>query len=239
MKPFIVWICVICWSNSVAADQTLVFATSIKSDTPIASEIILKKAYKKLGYDIEVRSFPSARSLHLANAGAFDGELQRLPNTDRLFPNLVPISVPIHTMDIVVFGKTQSAPFNSWESLFPYHIGLMRGHLYAETAIERHPQLSYEQVIDPQQLLKMLSADRVDYAVLTKWTGLKTLKKLQLKEISLMKGRLETYELFHYLNKKNKHLKPELEKVLNLMLQSGEIEKIRTAYFQSLKLDIE
>ncbi len=238
IKHVAIWICLTLGTNCATADQKLVFSTNVKSDKPIASELILREAYKRLGYDIEVRSYPPARSLFVSNSGDVDGEVHRLLSTASNSPNLIPVPVHIHKLDVVVFGKTKAKePFNNWETLLPYKVGLIRGHIYAREAIERYPQMRYEQMIDPEQLLKMVSAGRIDYAVLTKWTGLKILNKLQMKEVSLMEGTLETYELFHYLHKKNKHLVPEIERMLKSMSDSGEIHQIRTEYAKRLNLE--
>ncbi len=234
VSAFIFWVFLTASANDSLALTKLKIAANYYSDTPTASEIILRKAYNKIGYDIEVGHFPSARSIFLSSTGEYDAELQRRGSTAERFPNLIKISVPIHSIDIVAFGTSQTKTFNNWESLYPYNIGAVTGHTFMDRAIAEHPQLSYVKIVGPEQLLKMVSVGRIDYAILTKITGIKALRKLSINNVSMMGGTIESHQLYHFIHKKNEHLKPKLEETLKEMQRSGEIDKIRSEYFKSL-----
>ncbi len=211
------------FSEAAIAQKTLVFSANEVSGNNSEITEVLQYAYDQLGYQFEIRELPSARALSLSNNGVFDGDLNRIYNANSKYTHLIPISVPVHTFEVVAFGKTEGGEFKDWTDLYPHQIGLINGLIYAESATENHHGLQFIKVNSADQLFNMLSMDRIDYAVISKQEGIKSLRRLGLKNIYMMNGVIETNSVFHYLHEKHRALIPKLEKILSKMWLSGEI----------------
>lgn len=211
------------FSGAALAQKTLVFSANEVSGNNTEIQKVLQKAYDQLGYQFEIRELPSARALSLSNNGVFDGDLNRIHNANSKYTHLIPVSVPVHTFKVVAFGKTRGAELTGWRDLYPHQIGLINGLIYAELATENHTDLQFIKVNSADQLFNMLSMGRIDYAVISKQEGIKALKRLNLKNIYMENGVIETNSVFHYLHEKHLALIPQLEKILSEMWLSGEI----------------
>ena len=75
-------------SDTTSQDQTktMVLATGFpeNSATFIATECIHREAFKRLGYKVQVMSYPLERALLVANSGAADGEALRPINVQHM-----------------------------------------------------------------------------------------------------------------------------------------------------------
>lgn len=211
------------FSEASLAEKTLIFSANEVSGNNTKIKKVLQQAYEQLGYQFEIRELPSARALSLSNNGVFDGDLNRIYNANSKYTHLIPISVPVHTFEVVAFGKAKEGKLTSWNDLYPYQIGLINGLIYAESATENHRALQFVKVNSADQLFNMLSMDRIDYAVISKQEGIKALKRLNLKNIYRVEGVIETNSVFHYLHEKHRELIPPLERILRKMRQTGEI----------------
>lgn len=69
----------------------------------------LEEALSPLGYGFEGSYLPSFRSLQQASLGYLDGDLYRPQATQGLFPNLVPVQVPLFQTGISVSGADEAA----------------------------------------------------------------------------------------------------------------------------------
>jgi len=187
------------------------------------AEKILRKAYARIGIDITIQEYPPERYQVLANIGSFDGILFGGAHIGDKFTNLIKVSVPIGYDDIVVFTKSTKSRIDGWQSLKSYKIGIMIGM----PEIEKHTDgMQVNKVATPRQLFLMLNAERIDFVVIPRTLGLVAIKKLNMKTIKLIPKTLDRWGMYHYLNKKNSKIVPELKKILTEMQQSGYIRSI-------------
>jgi len=220
-------------ADPTQARDKMIFSTFSNPDTPniLLARTVISEVYNRLGMDIEVRYLPGRRALRKANNGKVDGLLFHVPNLGISYANLIQIKAPVFYSQLVGFINNKTIKIKDWDSLNPYRIGYVRGFLLVE---ERLMNAQTEAVDRAEDLMMMLSRDRIDVAVDTYLTGLYTIKKLGLQEIKVVSPALESFSSFHYLNKKHKSLIPQVEYGLSEMEKEGAILEIRNKILKGL-----
>ena len=217
-------------SNNAEAATIRLVAAANTADTAV-SEVILGKAYARLGYRLEVARYPAERALRLADAGRADGDVQRIDGLASHYPNLLQLKPAINYIEGSAFTADRAISIEGWESLRPYRIGFIRGIKFAElntVGMDRHP------VGDYQALFKMLIKGRFDLGVSPRLNGLYQLKQLGLEGVTPLDPPLARFDLYHYLHRSHAQLAPKLEAVFREMQASGELTAIREAVVSRL-----
>ncbi|MBT3255878.1 MAG: transporter substrate-binding domain-containing protein [Deltaproteobacteria bacterium] len=225
---------VLLWLAPAQAREKMIFSTFSNPDTPniVLARTVISEAYNRLGMDVEVKYLPGNRALKRANSGKVDGILFHVPNLHISFPNLIQIKAPVFHSQLVGFiNNNKSIKIKGWDSLNPYRVGYVRGFLLAK---ERLMNAQTEPVDRAENMMMMLSRNRIDVAVDTHLTGLYTLKKLGLQEIKAESPALESFSSFHYLHKKHQSLTPQVEHVLAEMEKEGATQAIRNTILKDL-----
>ena len=190
---------------------------------------IMAEVYKRAGLKLNVVRYPAKRALHVSNSGGADGELFRIANLNKKWPNLLPIPTSIATLEGVVFTKSATFAVKNWESLRPYNIGIKRGILHAERGTEGMER----QVLDSNyQLFKALVNGRVDVIVLAHLNALVEIRQHGFSGIKQLNPPIFKLPVYHYLHKKHKSLIPKLEKIIRKLKNDGTIEKITEDYIR-------
>ncbi|MFV0347910.1 MAG: substrate-binding periplasmic protein [Halodesulfovibrio sp.] len=184
---------------------------------------IVTEAYRRIGADIELVTLPGERALVMANRGEVDGELARVPLIGELYPNLLPVPVPIGTYDGVVFAHDSVPPVQGWEDLRKYRIGVEIGVKFAETGTKGMDVMSFG---DRRKLFEMLELGRIDVVVHLRETGEAELRVLGIKDVHAQKTPLTTLVMYHYVHRKHADLIPLLTKALKDMEQDGTMEAL-------------
>jgi len=218
-------------ANNVSAPPKLILSGIEGSVNSDISLIVLKQAYRKLGIEVEYNPLPGERALQTANSGKVDGEVFRIINIQKKYPNLIPIPTPINILEAVAFSKQPDLIVSGWHSLSKLSIGIQVGIKFAERGTRG---MSPVLVDTNEQLFKMLNADRIDVAAVALTNGLKTLSKLNLTSIYAVSPPIQVFPLYHYLHKKHAALVPRLNTVLAEMAVSGDIKKIRDTFLKQL-----
>ena len=217
------------------AQKTIVISGVQGSDDSYAVLGILEEAYKRIGYDIEIKWVHGSEALGLSNSGEVDAELQRIDGISKKFTNLVQVRIPINYLQGAVFVKDVSFSVNGWFSLKPYRIGIVKGIIFAKLGTDGMDVTEADSYDD---LFTILDNDEVDVAVMPRINGLVAMQKKEFENIRVLDGVLETLFLYHYVHKKNSSLVPGLEKELKKMLLDGTIRQMRNdAYGQLLNKD--
>lgn len=189
----------------------------------LIGERILKEAYAKIGIDFVFLELPSKRALTMANNGDTDGEFQRLAGLEQTYPNLIMISVPIGSVDIMAYTKGTEFEVKDWHSLAPYTIGIVRGFKLIKAKTEG--MYTYE-VNNIKQAFLMLNIGRVDVVVDSRSVQCE-LKDLNMSGIRRLEPPLDRLVLYHYLHIRHTALAAKLEAVLTHMKQDGEIRTLQ------------
>lgn len=193
---------------------------------------ILRKAYHELGYHLVVQKLPNLRSLMSANNGKYDGEVSRVANLSSVFPNLHAVPTAINTINIVALGQQDSASIDRIEDVRGNPL-CVRGIKIVEKLVNaNHIDCSF--VVNIDQALKMISLGRAKYALLPETNARISLLQLAVSNVQIVSPVLHSEALYHYVHEKNINLVEPLDKILSEMRSSGEIERIRSEYFQSV-----
>ena len=140
----------------------------------VIGEVVLREAYHRLGYRLEVTRYPAERAIRLANQGRFDGEVQRIDRIGDSYPNLVQLYPAINYIDGGVFAARDDIHIESWEEMRPYRWGLIRGIKFAERSTEGMDRYI---VGGYNRLFTMLKHERIDLAVSPFLSGAYNLKR--------------------------------------------------------------
>lgn len=216
----------------IFSSENLKFTTIQGSAFPYVAEKVVKEAYRRIGIDIIVDFYPGKRSLILSNEGKkYDGELYRIGGVEKRFPNLIPIPVPIHLLEGMVFTKDTKFDVNGWDSLRPYKIGVRRGIAFTFRGTQG---MNSVPVNSNKQLFEMLDKGRLDIVVLARMNALKYFQKTKFPNIKILEPAVEVHKMYHYVHKKNAHLIPKLVLALKDMEKEGLIKQFRNEHIQEL-----
>lgn len=211
-------------SQAGDAEVRLVFSTIEESPDTVASSVVLKEAYRRLGIEVSVRHFAGAEALQQSNSGQVDGEVSRIDGASRQYTNLVQVPVPINYIQGAVFSKDPDLNLVGWHSLRPYRVGRVKGILFSERGTRGMETVVAE---DYEQLIDLLDENEVDVVVAPYLNGrVAILEHPDGKDLKL-NGVLESYLLYHYLHQKHRDLVPALERVLKGMLKDGTVTDMR------------
>lgn len=235
MKTITILICAVVTFyalSPVRAAEKLVFSAIQGSIQTVISEKVVAEAYRRMGIEISVTTYPGKRSLIYANEGKADGELFRIAGMDKEFPNLLMVPVPVNTLDGMVYTKEKEFTVKGWESLRPYRIGIRRGVQFSEIGCA---SMNTTIVNSNEQLFEILDQGKVDIIVITRENGLDVAQRLKMPGIRALEPPIESYPLYHYLHVKNRRLVPQLTAVLQTMEKEGVIRNFQKQILDALR----
>ncbi len=189
-------------------------------------DLVLKEAFGRAGLEIEIIQLPAERSLTNANEGITDGDFVRISGLEKIYPNLLRVPEKITDFEFVAFTKLMDIPIKGWQSLQPYHVGIVRGWKILEKNIVGTPSLV--RVKNQDQLFTLLANNRTDIVVYSRFEGYGIIKQNKLKEVKTLEPPLAIREMFLYLHKKHSSLIPVIDAKLKEMKRDGTFDKIRT-----------
>lgn len=191
------------------------FATVIKA--------VVREAYNRIGYDINVLHLPGERALKLSNIGAVEAELYRIAAINKIYPNLSRIPVPIFNFEVRAFSKKTNFEPDGWNSLEPYRLAALTGVKITEKNTEG---MNRELVNDLHHMFTLLDSERVDLAITTRVAGNITMREMKLDNIKMLDPPVFTFPVFHFVHKSQQQLIPMLTESLTQMQNEGLIKKI-------------
>jgi len=213
------------------AKEAYVLTTVAGSSATYAGEEVVREAYRRIGHNIVVQRIDGKKALEQSNQGLVDAELARIDGISRVYQNLIQVPIPINYYQGVAFSKKYNFPIKGWSSLKPYHIGIVKGIIFAKQGTQG---MNVTVADTYAQLIDLLKNSKIDVAVMPRINGLVALKNAEADGIKEMEGVLETLFTYHYVNIKNKSLVPKLEKVLKDMLLKGTTREIQAKVYQKL-----
>lgn len=212
--------CIACISQ---AQESLVFSSIGGSSVSKIITPILSSAYRRLGIDIEFKLYPASRALRFSTSGKEDGEAYRTIDFNYEASNLIRVDVVIAEVEWWVYAKHLKFEIEDESSLKPYRVSSRRGILVADKMLI---DVQKKQLVNTFfQTLAILNAGRVDLALVPKWMSLSILKKDPM-DIYPLKPAIRIDKLYHFLHEKHRKLVPKITKVLKVMEQEGDINRI-------------
>ncbi len=215
--------------SQVYAHPTLVLNTandppnSTMDHTGLADRVI-KEACARIGLNVEIVKLPSERALINANKGIDDGNFCRVEGIDSIYTNLIRVPEEIIQFRFVAFTKNFNLKTTGWESLKPYHVGIVTGWKILENNIVATKSLT--KVKDDTTLFHLLDRDRVDLVVYDMTQGLACSQTLKLQNVAISSPPLAIKGMYLYLNKKHSNLVPLFTEAIRNMKEDGTYNKI-------------
>lgn len=211
-------------STAFADVKTLTFPQLVEGKFAEVGEDILEEAYRRIGIKVKFIYYPSERALIESNLGHIDGEMYRVNGIDETYKNLIKVPTSYISAVHFVYSQDPNIKVNGYESLKSKSIAFRRGLKVVE---KNTVDFNRTQVSSPEQAFFMLENGRVDIVIEEELTSASIIKENKLENIKPLYPAISEDKLFHYLNKKHKHLVPEIDRVLKAMLLDGTIEKLK------------
>ena len=187
--------------------------------------LIYKELAQRLDMKIIINDLETAERVLLnANSGIDDGDVSRVLGLEKMYPNLISISVPVYHYEMVVFSKNIDFKVVNAKSIMPYDIGILRGwKILEKISMDAQSVTSLE---SSEQVFNMLNKGRIEIALFEKSQGLAILKKMGLKNIKILQANLIEGDFHLYLHKRHKALVPIITAELSKMQKDGTIKHI-------------
>lgn len=197
------------------------------------SEQVMKEAFRRAGLLLQFKSLPLPRSIEAANDGDIDGDLMRIADVARLYPDLIAVPTPINRIDVAIYGATDAIRTRTRAEIAGLRIGFPRGIF----VLKRYSQgMSATEAQTMAASFEMLANARID-AVMMVYLDIET---------RLADGRLQgavawpkawaSEPAFFYLNRRHAALVPRLDAALVQMKSEGLIDKYYADTLQRLKI---
>lgn len=213
----------LCLAVPSQAGKTLHFGY-IGAELSYSSLAVLKAAYAKLGIAVEGRVLPAARALSDSAAGLTDGEVHRIREIAYQHPQLIRIDVPVNHVEGLAVSYGQRIDTSSVEGIRNYSIGVKIGTRYALRLVQGMPKV--EQLASEKKLIELLTRGRLDIVIGDRPWANNVARKLGDPLFTINEPPLVSIPLYHYLHEKNAELVPEISRVLQEMVESGERDEI-------------
>jgi len=188
---------------------------------------IYTEAFRRLGYNMIIKHSSTKRVSVYANEGVVDGEIARVKDYGKHFPNLIRVDEPAIYINFVAYALNPDIQLNGWESLrgTDYRVNYRRGAKGPEVQLSKiFPERRIEAVNTNEQGFRKLLAKRIDIFVNVERPNV--LKTEEFRNIRIA-GVMEEVSVHAYLHRKNKELVPKLSAELKKMREEGVLDQLR------------
>nr|WP_315186587.1 transporter substrate-binding domain-containing protein [uncultured Albidiferax sp.] len=207
----------------VVAQQVLqIGRVDVPSPLAAVAEGVMKEAFKRSGLSAEFKGMPLARSIIMADEGRLDGELVRIADAVKTYPNLVAVPTPVVWLDVGIYSLDEKLVHLPRAELRAHTVGVTRGTLI----LTKYSQGMH--VTDAHNVaaaLDMLTHGRFDIAMMIYIDGELGIARQQLQGIYRRPRYWASEPLYFYLNKKHAALVPRINTALQAMQKEGLLKK--------------
>ncbi|ABC30107.1 conserved hypothetical protein [Hahella chejuensis KCTC 2396] len=213
-----------CWAN----EKKLVLAVSSQLSQSPQIEVytnFYSEAFRRIGYGLELKVFPSERSGALANSGYVDGLPGRVKDYNSHYRDLIRVDVPLWTMEFVAYSNVAlRLDVFGWEALAKsiYRVDCRIGVIRCVSMLSKPLSNRLELVYSAESALKRLQLRRSDVYVDLATIVDPLLREEKYASMGIKRvGAVELVENYLYLHKKHQALVPNLEVALKNMKEEG------------------
>ena len=105
--------------NISVATEDMVMSTPRTPDSPQGKwlALIYTEAFRRLGWNLVYKQYPSGRSAQYSNSGLVDGEMARVYSFNSKYPNLIRVDEPLEKIRFVAITADPSLTLQGWEDL--------------------------------------------------------------------------------------------------------------------------
>lgn len=199
---------------------------------------IYKEAFHRLGYEFQLKPYPSQRAIVLGDSGVVDGQIERGHDFNIAHPDLVRVEEPTNSEAYSAWAMKKGLSLNGWDALKGTSLrviarqGVGKTKEALATIVQPNNLHFVEHVEQALMLLNLGRADLyIDYAPLVE-EKLKDIKTTSPSIIaSLYKvGDMEITTHHAFLHKKHKDLAPKLASVLKAMKVEGSFQEYKSQF---------
>lgn len=187
-------------------------------------DLWMKDAFARIGREVIIDWQPPERGLENANTGIVDGDAGRIAGISRRYSNLIQIPEKVMVSEFVAFTLYSTFRPDGWQSLKPYHVGIVRGHKISEANVVGTRSLFKAR--NTEALFLLLNNNRVDVAVCEREFGSMMARKIN-PGIQVMEPPLARQDFYLYLHKKHEPLVLKISEALKAMKRDGTYERLR------------
>jgi polar amino acid transport system substrate-binding protein len=185
---------------------------------------VMTQIYQDIGYKMKLVRFPSRRSLVEANLGTTQGELMRIKEIQKKYPNLVRIPYPINRLKSMALTLAGQPDINSMEELQDKKVGVLRGLEYTTILTQNMDRLLLNSI---ESLFEILLAGRVDVIIFPELDAKKYIKSHQLEDkVNISTAAIVDIPLYHFVHKDSKVVIELLNKKMSEMEKTGALAKL-------------
>ena len=222
----------------VQAQQMLqVGRTDLNSPLSDIAQRVVTEALQRCGMSAQFNAMPLQRSIALVNEGALDGDLMRITDAAKQFPNLVSVPTPLAMVYVALYGRDAGQVNLPRADIAKLKVGLPRAILLLVK------NSAVMDVTDSQtnfKALDMMLHDRFDIAMMVHIDAELEIAKNNFTGIARRSNYWAAEPLYFFLNKKHQALVPKINAALQEMQAEGLISKyydegIRKINVKSLK----
>lgn len=185
---------------------------------------IIREACRRTGYNARIVPVSSERGLINADRGVDDGDFVRISGLENIYPNLIMVPEKLTEFEFAVFTKDPSVKITGWESLKPFHVGIINGWKLLETGITSYRSMT--KVKDEEALFKLLVHDRVDVVVYDRLQGDAFIKGKGYEGVKAVRPALARRDMFLYLNRRHAGIVPALASAIREMKRDGTFRRM-------------
>jgi len=189
-------------------------------------DTIMKEAFSRIGAEVRIMPVSGSMALKKANEGIFGGDMMRVPNAEKNYPNLIPVKEKLYDFDFVAFSIKIKEPIKSWAELKSYRVAVPKGWVETDNNVSEENTKSLKRISSPFKLFDALMKDEADLIIFERLMGYEMIRELGLKDIHVVEPPLSSKEMYLYLHKKHKALVPKLAEAFKAMKADGTFKKI-------------
>ncbi|MFG6487345.1 substrate-binding periplasmic protein [Roseateles sp. BYS78W] len=210
------------------------FATDINDQTGLApiGRALLRRAFERLGLELQFEPLPLRRSLTMTLQGLLDGESLRIRELALKNPELLLVPVPLATVQVLGYVRQAGPRPRDEAALMTLRVGYPRGVVLLETWLADAPRRV--EASTRNDLLRLLRAEVIDVALLTSAAGMPELEPNDMTGLARLPAPLHQTPLYALLHQRHRELLPRLTAVLREMEDSGESARLRSAAWGAL-----
>ena len=219
-------------ASASAAPQVIHLARTDNEPLIDATFPIVREAYRRLGINAVEDSVPGARSVEELNDGKVFGDVMHFKGLENSYPNVIRVPVPVIYFEAVAFTDGRDLPITDWASAAGYRVCIRRGIKAIEAATVG--MKNFQVVNEYGSIFAMLKAGHCDIAILPYHAWLEV-RHLNVTGLRSLEPPLQTWPLYHYVNKSHAEIVPALKNVLLDMQKSGALARQQADFIKQIE----
>jgi len=209
------------WAGEAALPAVKV---AMSDDHAIIIERILYEGLRRSGYQMTAK----ATGMRTAVADVNYGDAAILPTQidgwDRIYPNLVKVPVAIDNVEYTIYtAEGGTSQFSGWGDMAGLRLGYRWQNEYVANNIQRAKAAKLVTLNDQNELWASLLKGEADAVILPRMSHF----EYRIPKGVRKAGVVERQPVYTYVNKKQAHLAPLLEKAYGEMFADGTMASIR------------